>query len=71
MGNGGWLVTALVIAGIILLLAIIKVCIFMQAFLRELRYLNNEINRTEGREREHYIRRKKRLFLSLIPFVRY
>lgn len=71
MGNDGLLIVALVIAGIILILAIIKGYIVLQAFLRELRYLNNEIGRTEGRERQHYIRRKKRLLLSLIPFVRY
>lgn len=64
--------TALII---FLLLAVtfivIRFSIISQAFLRELRYLNQEIARTEGREQQHYIRRKKRLLLSLIPFVRY
>ena len=37
----------------------------------ELRYLNNEIGRTDGEKREHWIRQKRRLWLSLIPFVKY
>ena len=40
-------------------------------FNRELRRLNMEINRTHGREKEHYIRRKRKLWRSLIPFVKY
>lgn len=40
-------------------------------FSHELRYLNNEIGRTEGEEREHWIRQRRRLWLSLIPFVKY
>lgn len=62
---------ALVIALVLLFLACIRIAIIFQAFMRELRYLNQEIARTTGREQQHYIRRKKRLFLSLIPFVRY
>ena len=62
---------ALIIVLILLFLACVRIAIIFQAFMRELRYLNQEIARTTGRERQHYIRRKKRLFLSLIPFVRY
>lgn len=40
-------------------------------FTRELRYLNSEINRTVGAERRSWIRQRRRLWLSLIPFVRY
>ena len=64
-------IAAGVVALIILVLAIIRIAINFQAFSRELRYLNQEIARTEGREQQHYIKRKKRLILSLIPFVRY
>ena len=53
------------------ILFVIRFSIISQAFLRELRYLNQEIARTEGREQQHYIRRNKRLLLSLIHFVRY
>lgn len=61
----------LIVLGVLLLgLACIRIVIYFQGFFRELRYLNQEIGRTTGRE-QHYIHRKKRLFLSLIPFVRY
>ena len=39
-------------------------------FSHELDYLNREIARTEGAEREHWKREKRRLWLSLLPFVR-
>lgn len=40
-------------------------------FAQELRYLNTEISRTDGEPRRHWLRRRRRLWLSLIPFVRY
>lgn len=40
-------------------------------FTRELHYLNSEIHRTFGAERIYWIRQRRRLWLSLIPFVRY
>ena len=36
----------------------------------ELDYINMEISRTTGRERIFWQRKKKRLWLSLIPFYR-
>lgn len=39
-------------------------------FSHELDYLNREIARTEGAEREHWKREKQRLWLSLLPFFR-
>ena len=39
-------------------------------FSHELDYLNREISRTEGAEREHWKREKRRLWLSLLPFFR-
>ena len=44
---------------------------FLNDFMSELRYLNNEIGRTDGEERKHWIRQRHRLWLSLIPFVKY
>ena len=44
---------------------------FLNDFMSELRYLNNEIGRTDGEERKHWIRQRRRLWLSLIPFVKY
>ena len=39
-------------------------------FSHDLDYLNREIARTEGAEREHWKREKRRLWLSLLPFYR-
>lgn len=39
-------------------------------FSRELNYLNREIARTEGSEREYWKHEKRRLWLSLLPFYR-
>ena len=44
---------------------------FINDFSHELRYLNNEIGRTDGEERRHWIRQRRRLWLSLIPFIKY
>lgn len=41
-------------------------------FKRELRYVNQRIQQSlNERERMHYIRRRRRLYLSIIPFVKY
>lgn len=40
-------------------------------FRRELLFLNTEIGRTTDSERAYWIRRKKHLWLSLIPFYPY
>ena len=39
-------------------------------FRQELEYLNREIARTGGAEREYWKREKRRLWLSLLPFFR-
>lgn len=36
----------------------------------ELRYLNMEIRRTEGREQQYYRKERRRLLLSWLPFIR-
>lgn len=67
--------TADILIGVAILLAVV---LFMALFVpwlrdfrRELRYINMEIERNEGREREHWIKRKKRLKRSILPFFRY
>ncbi len=41
-------------------------------FLDELKYLNIEIRRARGKKRQFYLRRRRRLWLSLIiPFIKY
>ena len=45
---------------------------FLNKFQRELKHINSRIEQSVNeRERGHYIRRRRRLWLSLIPFVKY
>lgn len=53
------------------LLFIAKVLELVGDFREELRYLNNEIRRTVGEEQLYWIHQRRRLWLSLIPFIRY
>lgn len=55
----------------ILILLIVWLAMFINNFSRELRYIKNEIRRNDGEEKKHWLRRKRRLWLSLIPFVKY
>ena len=64
-----WLVG--IVAVFFLILLLFGLASFINDFSQELRYLNNEIRRTDGAERRHYIRQRRRLWLSLIPFVKY
>lgn len=52
-------------------LFVAKVFDFFSDFAGELRYLNNEIRRSMGEEQRYWIRQRSRLWLSLIPFVKY
>ena len=40
-------------------------------FREELEDIKYEINTSKGKEREWWIRRRRRLWLSILPFVRY
>ena len=60
-----------VIAIIVILFVITSATIFFKDFSNELKYINMEIERTDGSERRYWIRKRRRLFLSLIPFVKY
>ena len=40
-------------------------------FRNELEDIKYEINTSKGREREWWIRRRRRLWFSILPFVRY
>ena len=64
-----WLIG--IVAAIILIGMLVGFCIYFNDFSQELKYLNNEIGRTTGAERRHWIRQRRRLWLSLIPFVKY
>lgn len=61
-----WLVIAFFV-----FLILIWIISYFQEFRLELKSLNCEIERTEGRERKYWKKRRRRLWLSLIPFVKY
>ena len=65
-----WILVGIV-AAIILFGLLVGLCIFINDFSHELRYINCEIGRTTGGERRYWKRQKRRLWLSLIPFVKY
>lgn len=54
-----------------LILGLFRFAQFLNEFSRELKQLNTEIGRTTGKEQQHWIRQKRRLLLSLIPFYKY
>ena len=56
---------------LLFVLMIIGLASLINAFSKELKYLNAEIERTEGVERRRWIRQRRRLWLSLIPFIKY
>lgn len=62
------LVIVLSIVGILVLFGVLQ---YITDFRRELRYINNEIRRNHGKEKRYWEKRKKKLWLSLIPFVKY
>ena len=44
---------------------------FLKDLSSEMRFINREIARTKGAERRYYIRRRRKLWLSLLPFIKY
>lgn len=64
-----WLIG--IVVAFFLILLLFGLVNFINGFSSELRYLNSEIGRTTGGERRYWIRQRRRLWLSLIPFVKY
>ena len=64
-------VLIVIIAVFFVVLLIYGLVVFLNEFAMELKYLNNEIRRTRGEDRKHWQRQKRRLWLSLFPFIRY
>ncbi len=60
-----------IVAVFFFILMLVGLVSFINDFSSELRYLNNEIGRTEGAEQRYWIRMRRRLWLSLIPFVKF
>lgn len=64
-----WFLAAFIGAAILILLG----CKFfprLKRHMKELRYINKEIQRTTGGERQRWIRRKRKLLWSWLPFVK-
>lgn len=64
-----WLIW-IIVAFVLLLIFIRTVCFFYD-FSKELKYLNMEIARADEDEIDYYLYKRRRLWLSLIPFVKY
>lgn len=65
-----WILIAL-FGGLFGFALLVKFVMWINDFSHELRYLNNEISRTDGSEQRYWKHQKRRLWLSIIPFVRY
>ena len=64
----------LMVIGIMVLAAVLFVAlsVWWTKFRREYTHLCQRIKQASSeRERQHYIRRRRNLFLSILPFVRY
>ena len=70
-GSGDIRILFFLVGGLALLALVAWFAWYSEKFSKELRYLNMEIRRTRGAERRHYLRRRRKLWLSLIPFVKY
>lgn len=66
-----WQSIIAIVVFLILPLLIVALVAYSQEFMRELKIIKCEINRTDGEERKYWIRKKRRLWLSIIPFVKY
>lgn len=66
-------ITLAVIGGMVLAAVLVVAgSVWWTRFHRELKHLNLRIQQSiSERERQHYIRRRRNLFWSIIPFVKY
>ena len=73
MNNANPIVIFAIAAVVLLILFVILIGLiqFYNEFITELQYLSSEIERTDGEERAYWLSRKRRLCLSLLPFVKY
>ncbi|MBQ3055861.1 MAG: hypothetical protein IJC95_00045 [Clostridia bacterium] len=60
-----------IIVALIAILWIVWIILGLEKFRWELKRLNIEIGRTEGEEQKKWRVLRRKLFLSLIPFVKY
>ena len=65
-----WILVGIV-AVLVLFRLLVGLFMFIDDFTMELKHLNVEIVRNTGAECEYWLRRRRRLWLSLIPFIKY
>lgn len=65
------IVFLILIGGFLLIGLLTSLVQWIMGLQSELRYLNMEIRRTEGREQQHYRRERRRLLFSWLPFIRW
>lgn len=65
-----WLIFG-ALATIFFILFLFTAVSYFISFYNELQYLNTEIKRSDDTERKYYLRKKRRLWLSLVPFIKY
>lgn len=70
MGADASVIIAVILGLLLLAVLVVKLSVWLQWFRRELRYLNKEIQRTSGEEKQQWIKRKKKLYLSILPFMK-
>ncbi|MBP3391910.1 MAG: hypothetical protein J6L76_03885 [Clostridia bacterium] len=63
-------ILAVIIGGGFGFLLLVGFVLWIRDFCRELQYVNSEIDRTEGEERQYWIWQRRELWLSLLPFYR-
>ncbi len=68
LGFDSSIMIAVLIAFVIFLLCSLP---HFSVFQQNLRYINTEICRTSGREQRYWMRKRRKLWLSLLPFVKY
>lgn len=64
-------VIAFLIIAAILVLLVAKWVLRIIEIRIELDYIRTEIKRTKGESRKHWVRQKRRLLLSVLPFFKY
>ena len=67
-----FIVIAVIGGGALVVVLFVALGVWLPKFQRELRKVNRYIKEARSeRERQHYLKRRRRLWMSLIPFVKY
>lgn len=69
--NSGITILIAAFVVIIAVVFLIRLALVINDFQTELKYIKGEIRRNHGMERKHWQKKKRRLWLSLLPFVKY